>query len=94
MEDKLLLKKNLLDIEMQKYLQLTSTSVIIFFSYFVGVFIIYITNQIDFINPNTYRLLIITSILFLGYPALLFIIGFNRIKRISIAIRNMLKEVN
>ena len=94
MNDQLLIKQNLLDLDMQKYLQLASTSVIIFFSYFIGVFIIYITDQIDFSNREVYRLLIITSIFFLGYSALLFIIGFNRIRKITLAIRNMYDEVN
>lgn len=90
MEDKLLIKKNLLDLDMQKYLQLTSTSVIIFFSYFIGVFIVIITNQVDFENPVVYRLFIIMTVFILGYTSVLFFLGFKKIQRISKAIKNML----
>ena len=90
MEDWLLIRKNLLDSDMQKYLQLTSTSVVLGFSYFVGVFIVIITNQVDFSNPNVYRLFIIVTIFVLGYTSFLFIKGYNKIQRISNAIRGIL----
>jgi len=46
-------KKNVLDLQFQKYLTITSTSVIISFTYFVGLGIAIITKQIrldDFIS--------------------------------------------
>ena len=94
MEDNLLIKKNLLDLDMQKYLQLTTTSVIIAFSYFIGVFIVIITNQIDFSNQSIYRLFVIVTIFILGYSSVLFIVGFKKIQRISKAIRSMLNKEN
>lgn len=94
MEDRILMKKNLLDLDMQKYLQLAVTSIVIGFSYFVGVFIVYITNQIDFKNPDIYRLFVLVSMFVLGYTSILFIRGYNKIRRISKAARQMLEEVN
>ena len=88
------MKKDLLNLDMQKYLQLASTSIVIGFSYFVGVFIVYITNQIDFANSNIYRLFVLVSVFVLGYTSILFIIGYNKIRRISQAAREMLEEVN
>ena len=94
MEDSILLRKNLLDLDMQKYLQLASTSIIIGFSYFVGVFIITTTNQIDFMNSNIYKLFIVTTVFILGYTSIWFFLAFKKIQRISKAIRKMLKESN
>ena len=93
MEDRLFIKKNLLDLEMQKYLQLTSTSIIILFSYFIGVFIVFITDQINFTNQNIYRLFILVTVNVLGYTAILFFIGFKKIQRISKAIKEVMDEI-
>jgi ABC-type multidrug transport system fused ATPase/permease subunit len=79
---------------MQKYLQLASTSVVIGFSYFAGIFIVFITNQIDFRNSDIFRLFVLISVFVLGYTSILFIIGYNKIRRISKAAREMLEEVN
>jgi len=77
---------------MQKYLQLASTSIVICFSYIIGVFIVVISNQIDLTNQNIYKLFIIITIFILGYTSILFFVGFKKIQRVSKAIRNMLKE--
>jgi len=47
------IKKNILDLQFQKYLVIASTSVIISFTYFVGIIIAILTKQIilnDFIR--------------------------------------------
>ncbi len=46
------IKKNLLDLNYNKYLQYFNTSIIILFTYIIGVFIAFITKQIDYKNPN------------------------------------------
>lgn len=38
MEERLVIRKNILDLDMQKYLQLTTTSIVITFTYLIGVF--------------------------------------------------------
>ena len=55
-------------IDMQKYLQLTSTSIIICFSYLIGGFIVLITNQINLADTNIYRLLIIITTFVFNLP--------------------------
>ncbi len=90
MEDKLLIRKNLLDLDMQKYLQLASTSIVICFSYLIGVFIVIITNQFNFENPGIYRLFVVVTVFVLGYTSILFFVGFKKIQRISKAVRDML----
>ena len=92
MGDSLQVKLNLLNLDMQKYLQLTSTSFIVGFSYFVGVFIVYITDQLNLKNPNVYRLLAIITVFVLGYSSLLFFKGLRKIKRISKAILSIMQE--
>jgi len=44
------IKKNLLDIKHQRYLQYFNTSTIILFTYIVGIIIGFITKQIDHSN--------------------------------------------
>ena len=78
---------------MQKYLQLTTTSVVICFTYFIGIFVIIITNQVDFTNVKIHRLFMMVTIFVLGYTSILFFSGFIKIKRISKAIRDMMDEV-
>lgn len=59
-------KKNLLDIQYNKYVQYFNTSVIIAFSYIIGVGITFITKQIDYKNSIQLTTLIIISVIFLG----------------------------
>lgn len=92
MEDSLIIKKNLLDLDMQKYLQLTTTSIVIAFSYSIGIFIVIITNQADLKDPEIYALFIIVTVFVLGYTSALFILGFNKIQRISESIRYILND--
>ena len=92
MEDSLQVKLNLLNLDMQKYLQLTSTSFIVGFSYFVGVFVVYLTGQLNLEKPDIFRLLAIITVFVLGYSSLLFFKGLRKIKRISRAILNIMQE--
>ena len=48
MDSKIL--KNLLDLEYNKYLQIYHTSIVLLFSFLIGVLIALLTNQIDFSN--------------------------------------------
>jgi len=64
-------KKNLLDLNHDKYLQYFNTSIIITFTYVVGMAIAFFTKQIDYNNPNQLFLLGVISIAFLGLISLL-----------------------
>ncbi len=45
-------KKNLLDLQYSKYLQYYNTSIIILFTYFIGVSIAFVTKQVDIYAPT------------------------------------------
>lgn len=55
-------KKNLLDLQYNKYLQYYNTSIIILFTYFIGVGIAFITKQIDIGEPRQFLSLMVISI--------------------------------
>ncbi|MBI4983125.1 hypothetical protein HZC32_00570 [Candidatus Woesearchaeota archaeon] len=55
-------KKNLLDLQYNKYLQYYNTAIIILFTYFIGVFIAFITKQIDISKPGQFLSLSVISI--------------------------------
>ena len=56
------IKKNLLDLQYNKYLQYYNTSIIILFTYIIGVAIAFITKQINYKNMNEIGLVAIISI--------------------------------
>jgi hypothetical protein len=73
---------------------LSSTSAIVGFTYFMGVFVVIITGQIDITNVINLRLLIIVSVFVIGFASIFFLRGYNKVKRISRAIRTMISEEN
>ncbi len=66
------IKKNILDLQFQKYLIKASTSVVIAFTYLVGVFLLLIAKDIDLKDPTVITLLIGVSIFVLAPCALFF----------------------
>lgn len=54
-------KKNLLDLQYNKYLQYYNTSIILLFTYFIGVGIAFITKQIDISDPRQFLSLSVVS---------------------------------
>ena len=60
------IRKNLLDLEYNKYLQYYNTSVIIFFTYLIGMIVVLFTNQIKYENYLQLSLFILLSILVIG----------------------------
>jgi len=59
-------KKNILDLQFQKYLVIASTSIIIAFTYFIGVGIAILTKQVDLSDSINLGVLIIISFGILG----------------------------
>ena len=55
-------KKNLLDLQYNKYLQYYTTSIIILFTFFIGVSLAFITKQIDMSEPKQFLSLSVISI--------------------------------
>ncbi len=66
-------KKNLLDIHYNKYLQYFNTTIIISFTYLIGVALAFITKQINYKNPEQLFLVALISIGFLGVMVILLI---------------------
>ena len=62
-------KKNLLDLEYDKYLQYFNTSIIILFTYVIGISIAFITKQIDYHNSRQLVSVALISALFLSLIA-------------------------
>jgi hypothetical protein len=54
-------KKNLLDLEYQKNLQYLNTSIIILFTYAIGVVLAFVTGQVDATDSRQFALIIVLS---------------------------------
>jgi len=83
------IRKNLLDLHFQKYLVIASTSVILGFTYLIGVGIAVITNQINFEEPLSWIILAMLSMLFLSLISVLFFRAAFHIKNILRIIREL-----
>ncbi|MEK6881434.1 MAG: hypothetical protein AABY22_17560 [Nanoarchaeota archaeon] len=70
--DESLKRKNVLDLQFQKYLTISSTSIIIAFTYLIGVSIAFFTKQIKMNNFIDIGILFIISVLVLGICFTLF----------------------
>ncbi len=64
-------KKNILDIHYNKYLQYFNTTIIVSFTYLIGVSIAFITKQVDYKDPAQLSLVVLISIGFLGIMVIL-----------------------
>ena len=67
------IKKNLLDLHHQRYLQYFNTCLIILVTYLVGVTIAFITKQIKIEDINQILAVVIVSLAFIGTLVLLLI---------------------
>jgi len=70
--DEDLKRKNVLDLQFQKYLTIASTSIIIAFTYFVGVGIAILTKQVNLSDFISVGVLIVISLGILGICSSLF----------------------
>ncbi len=83
------IKKNLLDLEYNKYLQYYNTSIILLFTYVIGLSIAFITKQINYKDPKQLLLVALISIGFLGIITILIL----RFKDNLIRIPNQLRKL-
>ena len=81
-----LLKKNILDLEFQKNLNIASTAGIIFFTYIIAVGVGFVTKQIAF-NSRSLAFLSLSSIFILGPSIIFFLRARSQLKRIPKAIQ-------
>ncbi len=87
------IKKNLLDLQFQKYLVIASTSFITAFTYIVGVFVALISKQISLKSWIIVTVLIGTSIAVLGPCILIFYKTTSHIKNILLILKSLRKEL-
>ncbi len=64
-------KKNLLDLQYNKYLQYYTTSIILLFTYFIGLGIAFITRQVDIHNT---RQLLFVAVITIGVVAFIIVL--------------------
>ncbi len=64
------IKKNLLDIKHQKFLQYYTITIIVIFTYIIGLIISFLTKQIDYKNVNHVTIVSIISIILLSIAIL------------------------
>jgi len=82
-------RKNLLDLEFNKNLQYFNTSIILLFTYIIGVTIVFLTKQIDYRNPKQLLLVILVSIVIIvAITAFMFNFDIN-LKKISKEIKTL-----
>jgi len=82
-------KKNVLDLQFQKYLTTASTSVIIAFTYLVGVGIALLTKQINLNDFLIVGVLIVVSMGILGICSTLFFNAIFHLKNIPEVIKEI-----
>ena len=83
------LKKNLLDLSYQKYLQFFTTAIIILFTYVVGVIIALFSGQIDAGNGKQLFLVGISSIFFFYFVIIALMQYRRRLEEITGQIRSL-----
>ena len=75
-------RKNVLDLQFQKYLTIASTSIIIAFTYFIGVGITILTKQVNLSDFISVGVLIVISLGILGICSALFFNAVFHIRKI------------
>ena len=79
------IKKNILDLRFNKYLQLYNTHIIIFYTYLIGIFVALVTQQLKYSDLNTMLLVAAVSFFILIYS--IFSISVSKKKMESILIK-------
>ena len=82
-------KKNVLDLQFQKYLTLASTSIIIMFTYLIGVGIAILTKQVNLKDFIVMGILFVISIGILGICSALFFKALFHLKNIPEALKEI-----
>ena len=87
--DEGLKKKNILDLQFQKYLTIASTSVIVAFTYFIGAGIAILTKQVNLDDFISMGVLIVISIGILGICSALFFNAVFHLKNIPEIVKSL-----
>lgn len=89
MNDKLELIKNILEIDFQKNLQIASGSIVVAFTYFIGLSIAMVSRQVHYKSFIDMGILSATALFVLGLSFFFFIRSVRIIKRTRRAFINM-----
>ncbi|HLC85690.1 MAG TPA: hypothetical protein VJG30_00165 [Candidatus Nanoarchaeia archaeon] len=82
-------KKNILDLNFQKHLIIASTSILISFTYFIGVVIAFMSRQIKLDNLLHIFLIVILSSIILCITIGFFFKSYNHIRKIPQVIKEL-----
>lgn len=82
-------KKNILDLQFQKYLIVASTSILIAFTYVIGVGIAILSKQIRLDNFNDMGAIFIISAGILGVCSIIFFNAIFHLRNIPLVLRNL-----
>ena len=83
------IKKNILDLQFQKFMNIASTIIIIIFTYFIGVGIGFMTKQIKINDIPYFFMFLIFSAIILTPCLILFAKSYYKIKEIPKEIQNI-----
>lgn len=82
-------KKNILDLQYQKYLNVASTSIIIFFTYLIGIVIAVLSKQIKLDNLIIMSFVFIISVAIIGISSIFFFNALYHLENIPRIIRDL-----
>lgn len=82
-------RKNLLDLNYQKYLQFYIGTIIIMFTYFIGIIIAFFTREIEIKNWFELSIISSLSIIFMAVSIKLLIIFSKRLNQITQEIKSL-----
>lgn len=82
-------KKNILDLQFQKYLVAASTSVIIAFTYVIGVSIAIFSKQIRLDDFNSMGAVFVISVGVLGICSIIFFNSIFHLKNIPLVVKSL-----
>jgi len=82
-------RKNILDLQFQKYLVVASTSVIIAFTYSIGVGVAIFSKQIRLDDFNNMGTIFVISVGILGVCSIIFFNAIFHLKNIPLVLKNL-----
>ena len=82
-------KKNILDLQFQKYLMMASTSIIIAFTYLIGIGIAFLSKQIKLDDFQIMMAIAVISSGVLGVCAIIFFNSTFHLNNIPLAVKEM-----
>ena len=82
-------RKNILDLQFQKYLVVASTSVIIAFTYSIGIGVAIFSKQIRLDDFNNMGTIFVISVGILGVCSIIFFNAIFHLKNIPLVLKNL-----